>query len=75
MVKVLGTAAGTCAAHIRVELRGPAGLVRHAGMEVLASTGTTGKFGVTHSLSDVRQQEQELLDTFINEYQGANPEQ
>ena len=73
MVKVLGTATGDYAAHIRVELREAVSLVRHPGMEVFTSTWTTGKFGVTHSLPDVRQQEQELIDKFINEYLAANP--
>lgn len=75
MVKVLGAAEGTYAAHIRIELREPVSLVRQPGMEVFASTWTTGIFGVTHSLSDVRQQEQELIDKFINEYLAANPKQ
>ena len=72
-VKVLGTSSGNYAAHIRLELREAVGLVRHPGMEVFTSTWTTGRFGVTHSLSDVRQQEQELIDKFINEYIAANP--
>ena len=75
MVKVLGTATGDYAAHIRVELREAVSLVRHPGMEVFTSTWTTGKFGVTHSLADVRQQEQELIDKFVNEYLAANPKQ
>ncbi len=75
MVKVLGTATGNYAAHIRVELREAVSLVRHPGMEVFTSTWTTGKFGVTHSLSDVRRQEQELIDKFVNEYLAANPKQ
>jgi hypothetical protein len=73
MVKVLGTSTGDYAAHIRVELRETVGLVRHPGMEVFTSTWTTGKFGVTPSLSDVRQQEQALIDKFISEYIAANP--
>jgi hypothetical protein len=73
MVKVLGTSSGDYAAHIRVELREKVGLVRHPGMEVFTSTWTTGKFGVTPSLSDVRQQEQKLIDKFITEYMAANP--
>ena len=75
MVKVLGAATGNYAAHIQVELREAVSLVRHPGMEVFASTWTTGKFGVTHSLADVRQQEQELIDKFVNEYLAANPKQ
>jgi len=75
VVKVLGSATGDYAAHIRVELREAVRLLRNPGMEVFTSTWTTGKFGVTHSLSDVRQQEQELIDKFINEYLTANPKQ
>jgi len=48
-------------------------LVRHPGIEVYTSTWTTGRFGVTPTLSDVRQQEQALLDKFISEYIAANP--
>ena len=73
MVKVLGTSSGDYAAHIRVELREKVGLVRHPGMEVFTSTWTTGRFGVPPSLSDVRQQEQKLIDKFITEYMAANP--
>ena len=73
MVKVLGTSSGDYVAHIRVELREKVGLVRHPGIEVFTSTWTTGKFGVTPSLSDVRQQEQKLIDKFISEYIAANP--
>ena len=73
MVKVLGTSTGNYAAHIRIELREAVSLVRHPGMEVFTSTWTTGKFGVTQSLTDVREQEQALLDTFIAEYIAANP--
>lgn len=73
MVKVLGTSSGDYAAHIRIELREAVGLVRHPGMEIFTSTWTIGRFGVTPSLSDVRQQEQELIDKFINEYIAANP--
>lgn len=73
MVKVLGTSSGEYAAHIRVELREAVDVVRHPGMEVVTSTWTAGKFGVTPALSDVRQQEQALIDTFITEYKVANP--
>ena len=73
MVKVLGTSSGDYAAHVRLELREAVGLVRHHGMEVFTSTWTTGRFGVTQSLSDVKKQEQTLLDKFINEYRAANP--
>ena len=73
MVKVLGTSSGDYAAHIRLELREAVRLVRNPGMEVFMSTWTTGKFGVTPTLSDVRQQEQALLDKFITEYRAANP--
>jgi hypothetical protein len=73
MVKVLGTSSGDYAAHIRLELREAVRLVRNPGMEVFTSTWTTGKFGVTPTLSDVRQQEQALLDNFITEYRAANP--
>jgi hypothetical protein len=72
-VRVLGTSSGDYAAHIQVELLEEVGLLRHPGEEVFASTWTSGKFGVTRSLSDVRQQEQELIDKFINEYLAANP--
>ena len=72
-VKVLGTSSGNYAAHIRLELREAVDLVRHPGMEVFTSTWTTGRFGVTQSLSDVRKQEQALLDKFITEYIAANP--
>ena len=73
IVKVLGTSSGNYAAHIRLELRETVGLVRHPGVEVFTSTWTTGKFGVTQSLSDVRKQEQALLDKFITEYIAVNP--
>lgn len=73
MVKVLGTSSGDYAAHIRLELREAVRLARNPGMEVFTSTWTTGKFGVTATLSDVRQQEQALLDNFITEYRAANP--
>jgi len=73
MVKVLGTSSGNYAAHIRLELREAVDLVRHPGVEVFTSTWTTGRFGVTQSLSDVRKQEQALLDKFITEYLAANP--
>ena len=73
VIKVLRTSSGDYAAHLRLELREAVGLVRHPGMEVFASTWTTGKFGVTQSLSEVRKQEQTMLDTFIKEYQAANP--
>ena len=73
MVKVLGTSSGDYVAHVRVELRETVGLVRHPGIEVFTSTWTAGRFGVTHSLSDVRQQEQKLIDKFITEYMAANP--
>lgn len=73
IVKVLGTSSGNYAAHIRLELREAVDLVRHPGVEVFASTWTTGRFGVTQSLSDVRKQEQALLDKFITEYLAANP--
>ena len=73
MVKVIGTSSGDYAAHIRLELREAVRLVRNPGMEVFTSTWTTGKFGVTPTLSDVRQQEQALLDNFITEYRAANP--
>lgn len=75
MVKVLGTSSGDYAAHIRVELREAVGLVRNPGMEVVTSTWTAGTFGVTPTLSDVRQQEQALIDKFIAEYRAANPKQ
>ena len=74
LVRVLGTSSGDYAAHIRVELLEQVGLVRHPGKEVFASTWTTVKFGVTYSMSDVRQQEEELIDKFINEYLAANPQ-
>ena len=73
IVKVLGTSSGNYAAHIRLELREAVDLVRHPGVEVFTSTWTTGRFGVTQSLSDVRKQEQALLDKFITEYIAANP--
>ena len=73
IVKVLGTSSGDYAAHIRLELREAVALVRNPGMEVFTSTWTTGKFGVTSTLSDIRQQEQALLDKFITEYRAANP--
>lgn len=73
IVKVLGTSSGNYAAHIRLELREAVDLVRHPGVEVFTSTWTTGRFGVTQSLSDVRKQEQALLDKFITEYLAANP--
>jgi len=73
MVKVIGTSSGDYAAHIRLELREAVRLTRNPGMEVFTSTWTTGKFGVTPTLSDVRQQEQALLDNFITEYRAANP--
>jgi hypothetical protein len=69
----LGTSSGDYAAHIRLELREAVRLVRNPGMEVFTSTWTTGKFGVTPTLADVRVQEQALLDTFITEYKVANP--
>lgn len=72
VIKVLRTSSGDYAAHLRLELREAVGLVRHPGMEVFASTWTTGKFGVTQSLSDVRKQEQTLLDVFMTEYRAAN---
>ena len=73
IVKVLGTSSGNYAAHIRLELRETVDLVRHPGVEVFTSTWTTGRFGVTQSLSDVRKQEQALLEKFITEYITANP--
>ena len=73
MVKVLGTSSGDYAANVRLELREAVGLERNPDMEVFASTWTTGRFGVTQSLSDVRKQEQALLDKFITEYMAANP--
>ena len=73
IVRVLGTSSGDYAAQIRVELLEQVGLLRHPGEEVFASTWISGKFGVTRSLSDVRQQEQELIDKFISEYLKANP--
>ena len=73
IVKVLGTSSGDYAAHIRLELREAVGLVRQPGMEVFTSTWTTGRFGVTQSLLDVREQEQAMLDKFIKEYMAANP--
>lgn len=73
MVKVLGTSSGDYAAHIRLELRETVSLVRNADTEVFTSTWATGRFGVTQSLSDVRKQEQALLDKFITEYMAANP--
>ena len=73
MVKILGTSSGNYAAPIRIELREAVDLLRHPGMEVFTSTWTTGKFGVTQSLTDVRKQEQTLLDKFIAEYIAANP--
>ena len=75
MVKVLGTSAGDYAAHIRLELREAVALVRNPGMEVVTSTWTAGTFGVTPTLSDVRQQEQALIDKFIAEYRAANLKQ
>lgn len=72
-IKVLRTSSGDYAAHIRLELREAVDLVRHPGMEVFSSTWTTGIFGVTQSLSDIRKQEQTLLDVFITEYRAANP--
>jgi len=75
LVEVLGTPSGNYAAHIRVELREPVNLMRNPGMEIFATTWTSGRFGVTQSLSDVRQQEQQLIDTFVNEYLAANPKQ
>ena len=73
IVKVLGTSSGDYAAHIRLELREAVALVRHPSMEVFSSTWTTGTFGVTPTLADVRVQEQALLDKFITEYRVANP--
>jgi hypothetical protein len=73
IVKALGTSSGDYAAHIRLELREAVTLVRQPSMEVVSSTWTAGKFGVTPTLADVRVQEQALLDTFITEYKVANP--
>jgi hypothetical protein len=75
MVKVLGTSSGDYAAHIRLELREAVGLVRNPGMEVVTSTWTAGTFGVTSTLSDVRIQEQALIDKFIAEHRAANLKQ
>ena len=73
IVRVLHTPSGDYAVHIRVELLEQVSLLRQAGKEVFASTWTSGKFGVTPSLSEVGQQQQELIDKFINEYLSANP--
>jgi hypothetical protein len=75
MLKVLSTSSGDYAAHIRLELREAVALVRNPAMEVVTSTWTAGTFGVTHTLSDVRQQEQALIDKFIAEYRAANLKQ
>ena len=73
IVRVLGTSSGDYAAQIRVELLEQVGLLRQPGKEVFVSTWTSEKFGVTPSLSDVGQQQQELIDKFIKEYLSANP--
>ena len=73
ILRVLGTSSGDYAAHIRVELLEQVGLLRQPGKEVYASTWSSEKFGVTPSLAEVGQQQQELIDKFIKEYLSANP--
>ena len=73
IVRVLRTSSGDYAAHIRVELLEQVSLLRQPGKAVFASTWTSEKFGVTPALSDVGQQQQELINKFIKEYLSANP--